>query len=237
MRDTGSTHARAWPFPRNARRPFPWRDLRRPLPPPKWRLHRRLQNERPWPPVVMVAVPIATVLTIRATASGPRAAMPTVITAWPVGRLRRNSSLSARMVVRFMVSLDQGFGWERLGPQDTARALIPAVRRRQAQASTAPPSRCAAARLAAAGSHAISGSACRYGAREPRNLRDLNPSAHRATIWRAPRLAAFRPLQTICRPKEAQKDGPSRRRMLHATRGDLKILHRQSASRPAAQIS
>ena len=38
--------------------------------------------------------------------------MPAVITAWPLGRLRRNSSLSARMrsVVRFMVSLDQEIG-------------------------------------------------------------------------------------------------------------------------------
>src|SRR5438046_1792114 len=48
------------------------------------------------------------VLMIRATASGPRAAMPVVITAWPLGRLWRNSSLSARMrsVVTFMVCLD-----------------------------------------------------------------------------------------------------------------------------------
>ena len=47
-----------------------------------------------------------------------------------------------------------------LGPRRTARAVIPAVRRRPAQASTAPPTRRAAERLAARGSHAISGSAC-----------------------------------------------------------------------------
>src|SRR6478752_6891347 len=52
------------------------------------------------------------VFTIRATASGPRAAMPAVITAWPVGRLRRNSSLSARMraVLGFIISLDLADG-------------------------------------------------------------------------------------------------------------------------------
>jgi hypothetical protein len=57
--------------------------------------------------------------------------MPAVITAWPLGRLRRNSSLSARMrsVVAFMGCLDQEIGvGEELGPQATARAVMAVVR-------------------------------------------------------------------------------------------------------------
>ena len=69
----------------------------------------------------------AMVLTIRATASGPRAAMPAVITAWPLGRLRRSSSLSARIrsVVGFMVCLDQGIcvGGERCSGRRTRPEL------------------------------------------------------------------------------------------------------------------
>jgi hypothetical protein len=54
------------------------------------------------------------------------------MTAWPLGGLRRNSSLSARMrsVVRFMVSIDQEIGvGEELGPERTARAVVTMVRR------------------------------------------------------------------------------------------------------------
>src|ERR1700691_5723382 len=67
------------------------------------------------------------VLIIRATASEPRAATPVVMTAWPSGSFRRNSSLSTRMrlLVIFMVCLDAGIGGGgTLGPQRTARAAV-----------------------------------------------------------------------------------------------------------------
>jgi hypothetical protein len=47
--------------------------------------------------LVGTVVVILNITLVFTPASGPRAAMPALITAWPLGRLRRNSSLSARM--------------------------------------------------------------------------------------------------------------------------------------------